>query len=200
MRYPLEVFHAVRAVWPDDKPISVRISANDWVGDDGVTPAEAVEIARMLQAAGVDICDVSAGQTSIRAQAGLRPHVPDAVLRSDPQRDRHGDDGGRQHLRARSRELDPDGGPRRSRLPRPAASRRPLLDPACGRRSWGTARVEMAGSISARARSALPAGRAPAMRWPARFDDRRPTCAGDRGRHGRRPRRSRWRSPKPASW
>src|SRR5690606_2418387 len=68
MRFPLEVFHAVRAVWPQNKPISVRISANDWVGDEGVTPAEAVEIARMLQAAGVDICDVSAGQTSTRAK------------------------------------------------------------------------------------------------------------------------------------
>lgn len=68
MRYPLEVFHAVRAVWPDDKPISVRISANDWVGHDGITPADAVAIARCLQDAGVDICDVSAGQTSIRAQ------------------------------------------------------------------------------------------------------------------------------------
>ncbi len=68
MRYPLEIFRAVRAVWPEEKPISVRISANDWVGEEGVTPGEAVEIARMLQAAGVDICDVSAGQTSIRAR------------------------------------------------------------------------------------------------------------------------------------
>jgi anthraniloyl-CoA monooxygenase len=68
MRYPLEVFHAVRAAWPEDKPISVRISANDWVGEEGVTPAEAVEIARMLRDAGVDICDVSAGQTSTRAR------------------------------------------------------------------------------------------------------------------------------------
>jgi len=68
MRYPLEVFHAVRAVWPDDKPISVRISANDWVGEDGITPEDAVGIARRLQDAGVDICDVSAGQTSVRAQ------------------------------------------------------------------------------------------------------------------------------------
>ncbi|QRN80356.1 MAG: SDR family NAD(P)-dependent oxidoreductase, partial [Nocardiopsis sp. BM-2018] len=65
MRYPLEVFRAVRAVWPKDKPIAVRISANDWVGDEGITPADAVEIARMLQDAGVDICDVSAGQTSL---------------------------------------------------------------------------------------------------------------------------------------
>ena len=68
MRFPLEVFEAVRAVWPEDKPISVRISANDWVGEEGITPAEAVEIARMFGEAGVDIIDVSAGQTSIRAQ------------------------------------------------------------------------------------------------------------------------------------
>ena len=68
MRYPLEVFSAMRAVWPEDKPMSVRISANDWVGDDGVTPEEAVEIARMFEQAGADIIDVSAGQTSIDAK------------------------------------------------------------------------------------------------------------------------------------
>jgi anthraniloyl-CoA monooxygenase len=68
MRFPLEIFRAVRAAWPGHKPISVRISANDWVGEDGVTPQDAVEIARLLQEAGVDICDVSAGQTSTRAR------------------------------------------------------------------------------------------------------------------------------------
>jgi anthraniloyl-CoA monooxygenase len=68
MRYPLEVFQAVRAAWPQHKPISVRISATDWVGDEGVTPEEAVAIARLLQAAGVDTCDVSAGQTSTQAR------------------------------------------------------------------------------------------------------------------------------------
>jgi anthraniloyl-CoA monooxygenase len=68
MRWPLEVFAAMRAVWPAAKPMSVRISANDWAGDDGVTPAEAVEIARMFHAAGADIIDVSAGQTSTQAQ------------------------------------------------------------------------------------------------------------------------------------
>ena len=68
MRYPLEVFAAVRAVWPAEKPISVRISANDWVGERGVTPAEAVEIARLFQAAGVDILNVSAGQTTREAR------------------------------------------------------------------------------------------------------------------------------------
>ncbi|MEO6300939.1 MAG: bifunctional salicylyl-CoA 5-hydroxylase/oxidoreductase [Paracoccaceae bacterium] len=64
MRYPLEVFAAMRAEWPGSKPMSVRISANDWVGEDGVTPAEAVEIATMFAAAGADLIDVSAGQTS----------------------------------------------------------------------------------------------------------------------------------------
>ncbi len=68
MRFPLEVFSAMRAVWPTDKPMSVRISANDWVGDHGVTPGEAVEIAAFFSRAGADIIDVSAGQTSDDAQ------------------------------------------------------------------------------------------------------------------------------------
>ena len=68
MRYPLEIFRAVRAVWPAEKPISVRISANDWVGAEGIELQDAVGISRMLQEAGVDICDVSAGQTSIKAR------------------------------------------------------------------------------------------------------------------------------------
>ncbi|WP_299419341.1 bifunctional salicylyl-CoA 5-hydroxylase/oxidoreductase [uncultured Shimia sp.] len=68
LRYPLEVFSAMRTVWPAAKPMSVRISANDWVGEDGVTPQEAVEIAKAFRAAGADIIDVSAGQTSIEAK------------------------------------------------------------------------------------------------------------------------------------
>jgi anthraniloyl-CoA monooxygenase len=68
LRFPLEVYRAVRAVWPAEKPISVRISANDWVGERGITPAESVAIARVLKAEGVDIVDVSAGQTSIEAR------------------------------------------------------------------------------------------------------------------------------------
>ncbi|MEZ5714915.1 MAG: bifunctional salicylyl-CoA 5-hydroxylase/oxidoreductase [Paracoccaceae bacterium] len=68
LRYPLEVFAAMRAVWPEDKPMSVRISANDWVGEAGVTPEEAVEIARAFSDAGADIIDVSAGQTSTEAR------------------------------------------------------------------------------------------------------------------------------------
>lgn len=68
LRYPLEVFNAMRAAWPAEKPMSVRISANDWVGDEGVTPVEAVEIAKAFAKAGADIIDVSAGQTSTEAQ------------------------------------------------------------------------------------------------------------------------------------
>jgi len=68
MRYPLEVFKAMRDAWPEEKPMAVRISANDWVEEDGVTPEEAVEIARMFSEAGADIIDVSAGQTSKQAQ------------------------------------------------------------------------------------------------------------------------------------
>ncbi len=68
MRYPLEVMRAMRAAWPTGKPMSVRISANDWVGEAGVTPEEAVKIAAMFREAGADIIDVSAGQTSIEAQ------------------------------------------------------------------------------------------------------------------------------------
>ena len=68
MRFPLEVFGAMRATWPARKPMSVRISANDWVGEQGVTPEEAVQIARMFEDAGADIIDVSAGQTSTDAK------------------------------------------------------------------------------------------------------------------------------------
>ncbi|UDM51595.1 bifunctional salicylyl-CoA 5-hydroxylase/oxidoreductase [Cupriavidus sp. MP-37] len=63
LRYPLEVFEAVRAVWPQDKPMSVRISAHDWV-EGGITPDDAVEIARAFKAAGADMIDCSSGQVS----------------------------------------------------------------------------------------------------------------------------------------
>ena len=64
LRYPLEVFRAMRAVWPEQKPMSVRISAHDWVGEAGVTPEEAVEISMVFVEAGADIIDVSSGQVT----------------------------------------------------------------------------------------------------------------------------------------
>ncbi len=62
MRFPLEVFDAVRAAWPDEKPVSVRISAVDWKPG-GMRPEDSVEVSRMLEAHDCDIVDVSAGQT-----------------------------------------------------------------------------------------------------------------------------------------
>jgi anthraniloyl-CoA monooxygenase len=63
MRFPLEVFEAMRAEWPEDKPMTVRISAHDWMGDDAVTPDEAVKIGKMFKDAGADAINVSSGQT-----------------------------------------------------------------------------------------------------------------------------------------
>ncbi len=61
LRFPLEVFAAMRAVWPADRPMSVRLSAHDWM-DGGTTPDDAVAMARAFKAAGADVIDVSAGQ------------------------------------------------------------------------------------------------------------------------------------------
>jgi anthraniloyl-CoA monooxygenase len=62
LRFPLEVFDAVRAAWPAARPISVRLSATDWK-EGGLQPGEAVEVARALKVHGCDIVDVSAGNT-----------------------------------------------------------------------------------------------------------------------------------------
>ncbi|WP_417493473.1 bifunctional salicylyl-CoA 5-hydroxylase/oxidoreductase [Maricaulis sp.] len=64
LRFPLEVFHAMRAVWPSDKPMAVRLSATDWLGDDGLSDADSLAIARAFREAGADLIDVSAGQTT----------------------------------------------------------------------------------------------------------------------------------------
>ena len=63
MKYPLEIFTAVRGVWPVGKPISVRISAHDWT-EGGITPQDAVEIAKAFKAAGADLIDCSSGQVT----------------------------------------------------------------------------------------------------------------------------------------
>ena len=68
LRYPLEVFAAMRAALPLHMPMSVRISATDWAGDQGITPDEAVEIGEAFAREGADLIDVSAGQTWTDAQ------------------------------------------------------------------------------------------------------------------------------------
>jgi len=67
MRFPLDVFTAMREIWPNERPMSVRVSATDWT-DDGLTGEEAVDAARMFHNAGADIIHVSAGQTTPRAR------------------------------------------------------------------------------------------------------------------------------------
>jgi anthraniloyl-CoA monooxygenase len=62
LRYPLQVFDAVRAVWPDDRPMAVRISATDWIAG-GLSAEDSVEIARAFKVHGCDLIDVSTGQT-----------------------------------------------------------------------------------------------------------------------------------------
>ncbi len=62
-RFPLEVFRAMRAVWPAPRPMSVRLSAHDWAPG-GNTPDDAVAIAQLFKAAGADLIDVSSGQTT----------------------------------------------------------------------------------------------------------------------------------------
>ena len=100
LRYPLEVFRAMREAWPAQLPMSVRISAHDWV-EGGITPDDAVEIARAFKAAGADMIDCSAGQVSrlqkpvygrmfqtpfadrIRNEAGIRTIAVGAISEAD---------------------------------------------------------------------------------------------------------------------
>ena len=67
LRFPLEVWDAVRAAWPAQKPMSVRISATDWIAG-GTTGSDTVEIARTFKAHGCDLIDVSTGQTDPRSK------------------------------------------------------------------------------------------------------------------------------------
>ena len=66
-RYPLEVFKAIRAIWPAHLPMSVRLSAHDWA-EGGNTADDGVAIAKLFKAAGCDMIDVSSGQTTRKAK------------------------------------------------------------------------------------------------------------------------------------
>jgi anthraniloyl-CoA monooxygenase len=68
LRFPLEVLRAVRASFPADRPVAVRITGSDWLeGEEGVTPAEAVLVARAMKDAGCDLVDVSSGGNTPRS-------------------------------------------------------------------------------------------------------------------------------------
>jgi anthraniloyl-CoA monooxygenase len=100
LKFPVEVFTALRKVWPQDRPMSVRISAHDWV-EGGITPDDAIEIAKQFKAAGVDFVDCSSGQVDkrekpvygrmfqtpfadrIRNEAGVRTIAVGAISEAD---------------------------------------------------------------------------------------------------------------------
>ena len=72
MRYPLEVFEAMRKAWPSDKPMGIRVSAVDWV-EGGTTIEDTIAFARELKALGCDYMDVSSGQLDARQQIPFAP-------------------------------------------------------------------------------------------------------------------------------
>ena len=129
LRWPLEVFAAMRAVWPAERPMTVRISATDWV-DDGQTLEDSVRVAQAFADGGRGRDRRLHRAGHLRGASGVRPVVPDAVRRRDPQPHRRADDRGRRDLVVRRRELDPDGRPRRPVRARPRAPLRPVVDPA----------------------------------------------------------------------
>ena len=67
LRFPLEVFRAMRMAWPSEKPMSVRLSATDWA-EGGISSEDVVEISRAFAAEGCDLIDVSTGQTTTRSR------------------------------------------------------------------------------------------------------------------------------------
>ena len=123
LRFPLEVFEAMRAAWPSHKPMSVRISATDWAeggisGDDAVQDRARLRRSRRRSRRRLDRPDRAGILT------GLWPHVPDAVLGTGAQRRPCRDHVRRQHHDRGSGQHHFGGGPRRSRRARPAASGR----------------------------------------------------------------------------
>ncbi len=132
LRFPLEVFDAVRAQWPDDRPMTVRISATDWAAG-GTTTEDAVEIARAFVAHGAGHRRLHRpGRPGRRPR--VRPLVPDPVRRPDPQHPGRARHRGRCDLLLGRRQLTAAGEPRRPVRPGPPASVRPALDPARGGR------------------------------------------------------------------
>lgn len=73
MRFPLRVVEAVRAVWPRDRVLAMRLSATDYMGDEGWTLDDAIAFSHELHARGVDIIDVSGGGSSPKQKIDLKP-------------------------------------------------------------------------------------------------------------------------------
>ena len=126
-RYPLEVFRAVRAVWPQDRPISVRLSCHDWT-EGGNMPEDALIFARLFKAAGADLIDCSSGQVwkEERPVYGRLFQTPFSDQIRNEGGNRH--HRGRRDLRGRSRQFRHRRGQSRPLRHSAAASRRRRLD------------------------------------------------------------------------
>ena len=118
-------FSRVRKIWPDQSRSPCVFPRNTGSARPASQPQDAVTISRTLAEARRRSGRCLRRPDLGRGEARLRPHVPDAVLRPYPQRGRHRDARGRQYLRTRPRQFDPDGRPGRPRLPRATASCRP---------------------------------------------------------------------------
>ncbi|MBL8671563.1 MAG: NADH:flavin oxidoreductase/NADH oxidase [Alphaproteobacteria bacterium] len=73
MRFPLQVFDAVRAVWPKAKALGMRITGSDWTPGEGLTPEDAVALAKILKDRGCDFVDVTGGGVSMQQKIALGP-------------------------------------------------------------------------------------------------------------------------------
>ena len=113
MRFAIEMYEAVRAVWPEQKPIGMRVSATDWV-EGGWTPEETVVLAKELKKRGLDYMDVSSGGLSPAQKIPLSRRLPGAVRREGEEGKRHHHHDGRP-----DRRLPAGGGHRRPRQGRP---------------------------------------------------------------------------------
>ena len=149
MRFPLEVLDAVRELWPAHLPVSVRISATDWK-EGGNTPEESVEVARMLQAHGCDLVDVSAGGNIPDGDPIYGRMFQTPFCGSHPQRGWRVDDGRRQHPGLGPREHHRGQRPGRSLCLGPPAPLRSLRGQSCR----GRARARRAGGVA----QAVPRG------------------------------------------
>ena len=135
IRFPIEVYQAVRAVWPEQKPLGIRVSATDWV-DGGWTPEETVVLAKELKKLDCDYIDVSTGGTRPEAEDSAGAGLPGSVRREGQAREWH-----HYHDRRLDRRLPAGRGIRGVREDRPDLPRArrhvgPALGVACRRGTW----------------------------------------------------------------
>ena len=88
MRFAIEMYEAVRAVWPEHKPLGMRVSATDWV-DGGWTPEETVILAKEMKKRGMDYMDVFQRRARSAAEDTARARLPSAICRQGEKGKRH---------------------------------------------------------------------------------------------------------------